>query len=268
MNQLIRKTKLSSSESNGNTKRIAIESPDLIKCNIYGCTETFSSIADRNWHVFNNPHGRHESTCTHCDLLKYSITEEQYLEHLETHKKFKCDLCSNKFTSDTALFKHCTESHIKNFKCNTCKKMFWTQEGLKLHITTKHSVPTFKCRECPKILTSENFRDRHEQSMHGIDDAFIRKINNDRPFKCDECENTFTTHNGRKHHIHAVHDRITYDCEICDIKYTTKWYLNKHLQNVHGNYNFICDICNMRFAAQSSLKRHMKKLHNQDIGVI
>ena len=232
------------------------------QCSISGCSRIFSSIEDRNWHVFNDNHEVKDSKCRYCDLSVYSITQDEYLQHLETHKQFVCEQCGMKFASNPILIKHYRDVHTKIIKCDKCSKMFWTQKKLDMHHT--YVFPTFKCRKCPRMLTTEYRRNRHEINVHNaiLPDEHresYRSYSSDPSdqIKCNICEITFVTKYGKHQHIMSIHDKIKYECDICHVKYTSSWYLKIHIQNTHTTDNKTkCQTCNKTFAIQSALHRH------------
>ena len=228
-------------DHNISTKRIA-----MVKCNISGCNKLFQSVEDRNWHIFNDPHNIKESKCPCCDLLAYSVTREEYIQHLETHKIHKCEQCDAKFMKHGSLFNHYRASHTKIIKCYDCEKMFWTQLGLDNH----NHMPTFKCHKCPKMLTTEYRRERHELIVHS---KKAHKV------KCDLCDATFVTKYSKNCHIQSIHNGVKYECNICHIMYASTWYLKIHIKNTHDKSRSrnMCFVCNKSFTLPSTLRKHL-----------
>ena len=58
----------------------------------------------------------------------------------EGKKKFKCDICSSKFTSKQSMNIHIAVIHEgkKQFKCDICNAEFTSKHGMKGHIATIH----------------------------------------------------------------------------------------------------------------------------------
>jgi len=241
-------------------KRINIE--QSFQCSVSGCDKIFSSIPDRNWHMFSDNHKVKNSKCRYCDLSIYSITHDEYVRHLETHKQFRCEQCDMKFPSKTLLIKHYHDTHTKILKCDKCSKMFWTQQKLDIH--HMYVFPRFKCRKCPRMLTTEYRRNKHEINMHNAIDIHpmydnAKSLDPSNKIKCNICEITFVTKYGKHQHIMSIHDNIKYECHICHIKYTSSWYLKIHIQNTHTENKIKCSTCNKIFAIQSALHRHFMR---------
>jgi len=72
-----------------------------------------------------------------CKLCKKTLRSlKGYRKHLEGHsnqKPFKCDVCSNQYSSETALTKHKQAHEFKAFACNKCKACFTEKEELISH---------------------------------------------------------------------------------------------------------------------------------------
>jgi hypothetical protein len=244
---MAQKTKISD-EYDVSTKRIAPS--EIYKCTI--CDKIFSSVEDRNWHAFNDPHETTTLKCRYCDLLVHTITKDEYTQHLETHKTHICEQCDLKFVSQNSLLRHCRTTHTKQLQCPNCLKMFWSQRAMDNHDHNKGTTQLFQCRKCPKLLTSEHRRDRHENIIHHNN---VKKI---KAIKCDSIlpdgsinmsanlgpnilpngrssadaaelcrlsqnngparrgDTTFDTKTGKIQHIKSVHYRIKYECGICN----------------------------------------------------
>jgi DNA-directed RNA polymerase subunit RPC12/RpoP len=244
---MAQKTKISD-EYDVSTKRIAHS--ELYKCTM--CDKIFSSVEDRNWHTFNDPHETTTLKCRYCDLLVHMITKDEYTQHLETHKTYICEQCDLKFLSQYSLLRHCRTTHTKQLQCPNCFKMFWSQRAMDNH-DHKSTTQLFHRRKCPKLLTSEHRRDRHENIIHHHNN--VKKIKaimcdpilpdgrinmsanlgpNILPNGCSSADaaglcllsqnnvparrgdTTFDTKTGKIQHIKSVHYKIKYECDICN----------------------------------------------------
>lgn len=248
------------------------------QCSISGCSRIFSSIEDRNWHVFNDNHEVKDSKCRYCDLSVYSITQDEYLQHLETHKQFGCEQCDMKFASNQILIKHYHDVHTKIIKCDKCSKMFWTQQKLDMH--HKHVFPTFKCRKCPRMLTTEYRRNRHEINVHNAID--IHPIYNSAILPDGHRESDLNRvledctlrvggdriPNGVGREVYDRSERLgssdpsdQIKCNICEITFVTKYGKRQHIMSIHDKIKYECNICHVKYTSSWYLKIHIQNTH-------
>jgi KRAB domain-containing zinc finger protein len=86
----------------------------------------------------------------------------------EKEKKFKCQFCSNSFTSAIYLNKHKKIIHEKRYvcQCRICNKLFIKKENLQRHIKNVHEKESFDCGSCNRSYNNEDKLKWHMAATH------------------------------------------------------------------------------------------------------
>jgi uncharacterized C2H2 Zn-finger protein len=113
--------------------------------------------------------------------------------------KFKCDICSKRFTRPFTLKEH-RRSHTgeRPLKCSTCDKTFAKQFILKKHERTHTEKKSFACDSCPANFQTKHQLERHITSCH----------TNKKAFSCQVCGKCFAVRYSLTRHM-KVHDQAT-----------------------------------------------------------
>ena len=96
------------------------------------------------------------------------------MEYLKNHinlihlpKRFECESCDKRFSSNNVLNTHVKTVHEKNitwFKCEKCNTDYKRKEYLDRHLRTVHvNEVTYPCKIC-----DETFYTKHRLRLHEI----------------------------------------------------------------------------------------------------
>jgi hypothetical protein len=246
-------------------------------CGIINCQETFESKVMLNQHRDTHKvDGKYVCDIEDCKYSTKNATtfQNHQITHLET-KPFKCEDCSETFTTQFCLIRHSLiHSGAREFVCKVevCKKTFRDSWSLDQHTLVKHSeFEGFECLEinCGQTFSSKSGLTRHINSIHDKENIF----------ECDECDQKYTRKDSLVQHIKDYHsDKVKrFKCDHC--YYTTNHLgnFNYHI-NVHEKqkaYTFICDMqdggtqkctqsdipCTIRCKTQLDLEYHIERNH-------
>lgn len=119
-------------------------------------------------------------------------------EHSDHEKPFKCNECTNSFSSLIGLKHHKRNHNItpNEYSCETCRKIFSAESTLKRHIKSVHcneSKEKFQCDVCDKLFTRADNLTGHTHEAHkepSLNTQYIRQFA--KPFKCDYCESRYS----------------------------------------------------------------------------
>ncbi|XP_072930785.1 uncharacterized protein [Epargyreus clarus] len=141
--------------------------------------------------------------------------------------------------------------------CDLCGEIFKDQDKLNLHKKKVHYKKPIKCPECPRLLVSQYYLNRHMKRRH---DA------NGRNFICSTCGAGFAfkgemaSHNRNVHNKHLQPKKV-FACKICNKTYKCAKSVVVHERSVHtGQRPAVCDICGTSFYHEDYLKEH-RRLH-------
>ncbi|XP_055708099.1 zinc finger protein 98-like [Phlebotomus papatasi] len=112
-------------------------------------------------------------------------------------KLFQCEICSIVYKIRSSFLRHKRNHHSgqeKKFVCETCGAKYSSNSGLKDHMKLQHDKTTFSCEICGKNFKIERVLRRH-MKMHSTE----------RPYSCDLCPQTFKMRFQCERHRKAVH---------------------------------------------------------------
>lgn len=261
--------------------------------------------------------GEEEYQCILC-VTSFS-TKVAYKRHIETHgtvfddlklkckrgrreRPFKCELCSNSFSSSTSLHLHKQKIHLGlNFEpegnenrqhqpqqtldgpfvCALCQARYPRKRDLKKHILSTHCVVPVQCKYCSKLFDIESRMLKHVQRHEGpspipcpicnIPYASVTELEKhkksthtpNKSHKCKECGKFFTKSNDLLKHTRIHLGIRPYSCSICSKSFTHQTSLRNH-QAVHsGEKPFICSYCGSSFSYAGNLKVHIRSHTNE-----
>ena len=198
-------------------------------------------------------------TCTQSFTSRPNAVSHFNRVHLGIVNSVKCNLCDKELSSSVKLKAHMHRMHKEREKieCNLCGKYFPELDYLKIHKVRVHlengTSETFECDICNKTFRSELYLKQHTTRNHD-------KTNK---YKCSDCDKTFCSKLRRDTHKNAIHNGIRNleSCRICK-KEVCSSYLQKHIAAVHlTKKEFKCDLCPSTFAQNSNLKTHIDATH-------
>ena len=191
---------------------------------------------------------------------------------------FKCDKCSESFTTKDTLNKHVRKIHNKEniFYCEPCKKSFMQSQNLKKHVKIVHEgLKEFKCDYCNKRFGYKSHMKDHIVRLHSKEIPIDKlKDFSVRNYPCNICEKIFTNgqhltrHKGKEHN-EITYQSLKYKCKICSKVHFDKRELEVHLCNFHGLSDAFgksttlrkCDVCDQKFYHPKMYQKHIKKNH-------
>lgn len=224
----------------------------------------------------------HKATKFHCHICSASFKRrQQYDDHLRHHKKNKCELCDQPFTTKRALIRHCRNEHNtvpqnitldREYKCDKCDRVFNRPSLLRHHLQLHRGVK-LECRLCNKQFSHKRGLRKHMNSIvheHTLltnnlqkDHAYDMKQNY--AYACEYCGLKLPTRHLLSTHSRLTHKLgITWQCPHCD--YTTKrnHTLKRHMELHLESRNFMCEICGSSFQALATLKDHYNFVHSDE----
>ena len=222
--------------------------PTLAKrCNF--CSSTFESKLDYLEHVRNV----HPTTITNQGGLSLKCEEEdcrgkdssfgsfnKFRVHMESVHKllaFKCDICGNRFSTQTTLRHHkITHNGEKRFLCDVCGKKFKTRDQCSSHRLV-HGEKTLNCDLCGKGFKMRNVLFQHRASH------FPKR------FACQfaACSKKFSTKQNLESHCRTHTGEKPYKCSVCGSAFKRYHHLKKHIQS----YTHLERIMEMKAAGKS-----------------
>ena len=190
----------------------------------------------------------------------HDFNESSNYEIDDKLSKFKCDLCSEMFSSESNLMTHVELNHdvsfSKNsneidieknpskfnnkekynsggkFQCPYCKSKFSQKHNLKTHVKKKHDE---------KIGLDNHVQQKHEDKHTKIHDERQESLHIEKkPFKCSICSKMFQFKDIMQLHKDDhknVHGGKPFDCELCGLDFQMKEDLKMHIQSVHSDAN-------------------------------
>ena len=216
------------------------------------------------------------TTCAYC--YKYFVNSfnrkyHEKTEHSDHEKPFKCNECTNSFSSLIGLKHHKRNHNItpNEYSCETCRKIFSAESTLKRHIKSVHcneSKEKFQCDVCDKLFTRADNLTRHTHEAHkepSLNTQYIRQFA--KPFKCDYCGSRYSRKEKLEIHIMSSHSRAAQDNFICNICFKTFTNLKnkiRHIYTIHKTIseNHKCVYCNKSFGRKDNLVKHVKHIHS------
>ena len=149
---------------------------------------------------YNLPIGQY--SCASCDMVfRTTSGRKQHQETIhEGIRRFKCELCAYKTTT--------------NFKLNLHKKS--------KHKSVRALTGNYHCISCDMRFRTANGRWHHYRFVH-----------EDVKYKCDQCEYKCSTLFVLKTHQQCKHEGVTYNCDQCEYKATQKSNLKRHKMIQH-----------------------------------
>ena len=85
-------------------------------------------------------------------------------------------------------------------------------------------------------------------------------------FTCEICEKSFSSNLYKKRHIQIVHgDEKFFECNICHKRYGYENELIGHVERNHEQKHHSCDFCGKIFTSFGVLTNHIKNIHERTI---
>ncbi|KAG0416296.1 hypothetical protein HPB47_006512 [Ixodes persulcatus] len=188
----------------------------------------------------------------------------------KTVRSFKCDICQEKYTTPGNLRKH-KKIHdtTQKYKCPQCPKEFTNNNYMLKHIKRVHTRDfKYGCSYCPKRFQEQKRFQQHMVLMHAgeltPDDydlmTLVKKL------QCGQCSfTTYSTKSFRQHEVTHT-GKYPYTCSECSKGFTFRFELAKHVRCIHNAQSFRCNRCKRTFTAEEVYKVH-KEHHDRGLGM-
>ena len=141
-----------------------------------------------------NPERKKALRCTYCEYSSATY-KDMKIHQYKVHNKLidtatevhYCSKCSYSTVCPNLLQLHKARAHgDRKFRCGVCSLRFTTKLGLKAHLHV-HSPRRFKCNLCGYVAKRKNHLTNHLQSKH------LATKNTDRLFICECCGHSTKT---------------------------------------------------------------------------
>ena len=166
--------------------------------------------------------------------------------NIPKHRKIKCKMCNEIFSSVKELNTHHKNDH-GIVKCTKCDKYFSTQSSLDKHSYT-HGDLKFNCELCGKCFPFESRLDQH----------MLVHINNKLSCPKEICDRQFKGIGDLNRHIKTHTKGSWYYCDQFNYKnkdkHNTDSHMRIHSKEDEGRYK--CDKCGKKMCFSTQFKRH------------
>ena len=162
-----------------------VHSSEKLVFSCENCDSTFSLKKNLNQHM-RKFHSLKVTMlpCQDCDLT-FNMYKDLQKHRKKEHKKFQCNFCSKKFSTNFNL-----NVHLKTkISCTVCEQIFCTKMELKTHENSSHII--LKCSDCEKIFSKRQWLERHIR----------KKVVS----LCDQCCMKFCNERAKLEHVNQVH---------------------------------------------------------------
>lgn len=141
-----------------------------------------------------------------CYICKCQLEHRRAVrKHLKQHvaaRNTKCEICSERFTSNELLQWHicgCDDTKIHKISCEHCVESFDSLVKCMRHLEAVHTDRTLhRCRKCPRYFGMTKIRDFHEKYY---------QHHKAKPYPCKFCSNTFGRKSALSNHMLHTHGK-------------------------------------------------------------
>lgn len=187
-------------------------------------------------------------------------TNKNHIEIVETKPQtrcFKCFVCTEQFSTYSALKEHLAKIH-KDVSdapyCEICGKKFTCTNSLKRHMAVHTGFKPYKCKICERKFSQGSILKRHILTHESL-----------KPFNCHICQKSYTQKMNLLSHLknHGFQTGAeSFKCKTCGKTFVHQSGLSRHTK-LHKGVRFLCIHCEKSFGDASALARHVKALHQQ-----
>ena len=194
--------------------------------------------------------------------------DDDYLDqssdsHDLEEQKFKCKVCSKRYSTQKGLRKH-SLVHGKKHNCNICLKTFCKPDELDKH-KLMHVAKPHACQLCHTSFSKRQSLVKHLKSHTTKVHDIIKQIQTDhqkgdsepkRELKSEEeTEDEIPTSNEADEFVNAPK---LFKCDVCGQYCSTMKNLKRH-SLIHGEKKYSCFVCKKWFFRPDTLKKHAEK---------
>lgn len=238
------------------------EPGSIYKCNI--CGKQLSTHQSFKTHLLLHlPDNERPYQCNQCDrgfATKPDLTahERQHLPEDE-RLSFTCDICGNRFGSESALTLHTQRVHEDHrpFLCDLCAKSYKTKNDMERHKAQTHGeVKREQCQECGKWFKGRQILKTHMRRHMGT------------VFPCEHCDKTYSIRSSWKAHMVTHSDEKRHICPVCSKAFKLPGTLKMHLNQHTGEHPYSCQFCPKTFASSGNYYTHRKRMHPNEVAML
>ncbi|CRK99337.1 CLUMA_CG012631, isoform A [Clunio marinus] len=191
--------------------------------------------------------------CDECDFLTASDFFLKRHRQRVHNLGIDCSLCGKKFGLQKYLDRHIKRVHkrIRKFKCDICYNKFFNNKSLEGHKLNRHGSRDHICEKCGKGFGSINMLNSHMKS-HG-----------EKSHICDFCGKGFVVSESMRKHIDIVHYKIKrFACTVCNKQFSSNSKLAEHKLE-HEGIRFPCFApgCATTHTRKDASIYHLKTVH-------
>lgn len=168
--------------------------------------------------------------------------------------KFNCSMCSEEFSSVSALKEHKqTNCQLTDLQCNICKKEFKDRKRLIGHLKGHMVAKDYRCKMCGKCYPNPSTFRVHMRTHTG-----------ERPFSCQVCNKGFVRWAGVVNHMKTHSANKPHKCSTCGKGFKILSNLERHKVLHSGNLPFCCNYCGKTFSQSDNLQLHIRTYHTHE----
>lgn len=166
---------------------------------------------------------------------------------------FRCMLCGETFSDESAIKKHISTFHVIEMTENTCRlcgKHCKDARSLMKHSWDHSREKNHSCSKCCKTFHNKARLKRHMQSHRN------------KSVKCEMCDKTFPDGRSFMNHRHS-HNNVSgrqFPCKECDKTFGSRSSQQIHMRIHTGERPYGCRFCWKAFADGGTLRKH-ERIH-------
>ncbi|XP_058819696.1 zinc finger protein OZF-like isoform X2 [Topomyia yanbarensis] len=219
-------------------------------------------------------------------VLKTHAKEAHTINQQNSNKKFSCQHCNRRYSSDTAIRAHRRrmEKVTKVYQCRKCGVRVLDQHRRLQHARThfkkcplkpEKNPPTLEelmekhgrlccALGCMEFFETDEQLQAHAHSVHKANKVEATLAYNEgKPIECLVCFKRFKDDECLKRHLRFKYMPSKNICTLCGAKFPSLSSLTIHERSHTKEKPFQCGICSKGFGDKQSLKRHQVKHTNE-----
>ncbi|KAK5640589.1 hypothetical protein RI129_011400 [Pyrocoelia pectoralis] len=254
------------------------------RCYINSC-DVCSASFNKNSEFYEHYMAEHtdRAICNFCfrTFMYEKNVKEHMLRHLDQFRH-RCEQCNKGFYTVREYRNHYKNRHMgirHKHKCQGCERTFDTKATMENHHRRVHLGVTFKCLDCNKVYTSENYLKIHQRthlpdyvpllltcylchakflSKQAIK-VHLKSHKLDQQYICHACGKRIKSLYSFRNHLRIHSGEKPFKCKECEKGFSAKKYLIAHVRVHTKEKPFCCSLCPKRFTQRSTLGIHLRQ---------